>query len=577
MKKIYIFIVLSPVLLLFLKTSCFAQSLPVGMPVIEDYYRRKQLLGGLDSSVSFMIRPLFPVAAFQVENVFDPDNGMGHDNILSNRVIYSSPDNKSSLQLLPFTWQQQYNTHNPYGWNDGPMIPAAGYQTLFSPGIYYKYKFVSIQFQPEFVYAQNKNFDGFTQAGNDNTAWQAWYALNNAIDMPERFGTGAYAKLFPGQSSIRINFDPISFGISTEDLWWGPGVWNSLIMSNNAPGFLHFTLNTTRPIKTPIGSFEFQLIGGKLVSSGYSPLVPGQPGNHDTLYTAKPADWRYLSGGVFTYQPKWVPGLFLGMTRVLQDYENRMTHSFASYIPFFLSTSKESYVNPATGMDSEIAGRGDQIASAFVRWIWPSAHAEIYLEYGREDFSWNTRDLLLDPEHSRAYLFGFKKLFSIANRPDEYMQVSFETTQLAKPPDDLQERNTTPDWYANYLVVAGYTNDGQVLGAGIGPGSNLQTLDISWFKGLEKIGLQLNRYEHSEDFYYNAFPGGETRRHWVDYSAGLTRNWSYQHFVFSANLLYVLEFNYEWELHENPYQSYFNQPFSDAKNINANISVSYRF
>ncbi|MFK5143427.1 capsule assembly Wzi family protein, partial [Klebsiella pneumoniae] len=54
-------------------------------------------------------------------------------------------------------------------------------------------------------------------------------------------------------------------GISSENLWWGPGIYNSLLMSNNAPGFWHLTFNSRKPLKTPIGDFEWQLIGGKLV------------------------------------------------------------------------------------------------------------------------------------------------------------------------------------------------------------------------------------------------------------------------------------------------------------------------
>jgi len=70
MKKLYLFagILVSA---LFSVTTNFAQSLPVGIPVIEDAYRREQLLGKVDSSVSFTIRPLFPAAMFKKTNIFD--------------------------------------------------------------------------------------------------------------------------------------------------------------------------------------------------------------------------------------------------------------------------------------------------------------------------------------------------------------------------------------------------------------------------------------------------------------------------------------------------------------------------
>ncbi|MCO5950325.1 capsule assembly Wzi family protein [Mucilaginibacter flavidus] len=555
--------------------SLYGQTVPVGTPVIEDMYRRQQLLGKLDSSISFTIRPLYPGAAFRLDDGFDPDKSFAERGLVK-KGIYETGDGKGLVKILPVTWVNQYNTHNPYGWNDGSLIPAAGYQTLFSAGVYAKYSFFSIQFSPEFLFAQNKAFDGFKQAANGSTAWKAWYGLYNQIDAPERFGTSAYTKLLPGQSSIRITFDPLSFGLSTENLWWGPGVQNSLLMSNTARGFAHLTLNTTRPVKTPIGSFETQVIAGKLNPSGYSPQVPGQPGNMVALYKPKPNDWRYLSGFVFTYHPKWVPGLFLGAERVFQVYHNDMGHKFGDYLPFFTSLLRDSFYDPNTGIVSEDVAKRDQLAAVFARWLWTGGNAEIYFEYGREDHNWDARDFLLDPEHSRAYTMGFRKIFGLDGRPDEQIQVGFETTQLATPSDDVVNRKSGY-WYAHSQVRAGYTNYGEVIGAGIGPGSGLQTLSIDWISGIKRIGLQFQRYEHNADLYYAAFAAGETRRHWVDYSGGISGDWDFDNILLSASLLYVRELNYEWKFKADPDLSYYNQHNFDANNIKLNIGISYRF
>jgi len=552
-----------------------AQTVPAGTPVIEDMYRRQQLLGKLDSSVSFTVRPLFPEAAFGLSDVFDPDKSFGQSGL--QRVgDYKFAGDKGIVKILPVTWVNQYNTHNPYGWNDGAMIPAAGYQTLFSAGIYAKYGFLSIQFRPEFLFAQNKAFDGFTQAGNDVNAWKAWYGVYNQVDAPERFGTSTYTRLLPGQSSIRITFDPVSFGLSTENLWWGPGVQNSLLMSNNARGFAHLTFNTTRPVNTPIGSFETQVIAGRLNPSGFAPLVPGQDGNMDNLYRPKPNDWRYLSGFVFTYHPKWVPGLFLGATRAFQVYHNDLGHKLGDYIPFFSSFLRDSFYDPVSGVVSEDAAKRDQLASVFMRWLWTGGNAEVYFEYGREDHNWDARDFLLDPEHSRAYTMGFRKIFGLDGRPDEQIQVGLETTQMAQPSDDVVNRKSGY-WYAHSQVRAGYTNYGEVLGAGIGPGSGLQTLDVSWINGIKRIGLQIQRYEHNADFYYKAFAAGETRRHWVDYSGGISSDWDFDNILVSASLLYVRELNYQWKFRNDEDVSYYNQQSLDANNIKLSVSVTYRF
>ena len=41
------------------------------------------------------------------------------------------------------------------------MIPAKGYQTLLSAGLYAKYGVLSVQLKPEYVYAANPNFEIF--------------------------------------------------------------------------------------------------------------------------------------------------------------------------------------------------------------------------------------------------------------------------------------------------------------------------------------------------------------------------------------------------------------------------------
>lgn len=55
-----------------------------------------------------------------------------------------------------------------------------------------------------------------------------------------------------------------------------------------------------------------------------------------------------------------------------------------------------------------------------------------------------------------------------------------------------KEIRTGGIWYTHSQVLDGYTNRGQVLGAGIGPGSNLQSLDINWVKGLKRLVYNWN-------------------------------------------------------------------------------------
>jgi len=546
-----------------------AQSLTVGTPVLEDALRRAQLLGQIDSSISFTSLPLYPAASLKLNNIFDPDGSLEKQRFSKFDGIYRFSKNRGMLQLLPVIWQQQYNSYHPEGWNDGAMIPARGYQTLFSAGLYAKYGPLSIQLRPEYVYAENSSFQGFYKEQSDQV-WAGYYDLLNHIDLPERFGEKPYQKFLWGQSSFRLTFGAVSAGLSNENLWWGPGIRNSLVMSNTAEGFKHLTLNTVKPIRTPIGSFEGQLICGRLESSGYFPPDTNRVYNGVKLYTPKRDDWRYINGIVLSYQPKWVTGLFLGLTRSFITYYKDMGHSFADYFPVITPFSKKSNYG-----DNESAVNNDQRASVFFRWLWLRGKAELYCEYFREDHAFDTRDFILEPTYEHAYLFGLRKLIPLTKHQDQCIQFNLEITQLAQT--STNPERVEGEMYLHYSGISqGYTNNGQILGAGIGPGSNLQTISVSWIKSLKTIGIQVERYVHNNDL-FNAVIR-DPRANWVDISTSAFGEWNYKNFLFSAKLEWVRCYNYEYLYLpvsvETP--TYWN-PGVNNYNFQGKLGVMYRF
>ncbi len=521
----FFFTVFLNLILGFNASIVFSQSLPVGSLVMEEYYRRKQLIGDLDSAISFTIRPNSPFLS-------KLNNGRTPDTLLNpGKRIYASASGKSAVTILPFSWLQGYNGHPSYSRNDGAMIPAKGYQSLISAGFFAKLGPLSIQLKPEYVFAGNEEF-------------REYRSHYGSADLPVRFGNDPYSKQFWGQSSVRLNFDPVSIGISNENLWWGPGIQNSILMSNTAPGFKHLTLNTMRPVRTPIGSLEMQIVAGRLEGSGYLKTR--------TL----PDDWRYLSGLVFSYQPRWVPGLFLGLTRSFQTYHEDMDDSFGDYFPFF-----QAFQKVKTNEDEK---RRDQLTSVFARWLLIGSKAEVYFEYGLNDHSYNTRDFLMSPEHSRAYILGMSKLIPYNGKNDEYIHLGIEMTHMEQSID--RTLRDAGQWYTHSQVLHGYTNKGEVLGAGIGPGGNFQSLNVSWVKGLKQVGLQLERYEHNGDFanVYGYDP-------WLDFSAAAVGNWTYNKFIVNTKLQGIQSLNYQWQ------DGLKGREKKDVFNVNIQVGLMYRF
>jgi hypothetical protein len=554
-------ILLVVIFIMVISITVYAQTIPVGLlDNVEDTYRRQQLLGIDSSNSSYMIRPMF-MSSDKNFNLNNDGNFMVND---FRRLIYTDPGTKLKVYALPVVWQNQVTTHHPYGINDGSMVQARGYETQVSAGLFAQIGPLTIQLRPEYVFAENKTFQKLSDAPNGvywNTSIANYYST---IDLPDRFGDRAYSKLSWGQSSIRLNAGLFSFGLSNENLWWGPGVRNSLLMSNNASGFKHLTLNTISPIKTFIGSFEAQVIGGRLEQSGIP--VPDGP-----EYLAHVKDWRYLSGIVFTYQPKWIPNFFLGFDRTFIVNSKEMGDSFGDYFPIFKAVDKKAFVS-ADGTNSDDLAFRDQYLSFFTRYVLPESKAEIYFQFGRNDHSYDIRDLLVEPEHTRAYVVGFRKLVPL-RRSDEYIQIGAEVTQLEK--GGTRNTRASETWYTHYAVRDGYTNNGQVLGAGIGPGSNLQSLDVSWVK---KIGLQFERQVNNNDLFYNfAYASADKNqyinRHWVDLSVAGKFNWTYKKFILNSQLTYIKSLNYQYQWQSG--DSYWDWDKQDVKNFQIKVGLMY--
>ena len=393
--------------------------------------------------------------------------------------------------------------------------------------------------------------------------------------MPERFGENNINKKLIGQSSIKLNFKGMSLGISNENIWWGPSIRNSIMMSNHARGFKHISFNSTKPLQTKIGNFEWQLISGRLESSGYLPANSDFQYAGTNIYSPKinqlseTNDWRYLQGYTLTYSPKWISGLSIGFIRWVQMYsalvEGKYTWMIGSptWFPAFknLFRKNDAYEN--------YEAQTNQAAGVFMRWLWIDSKAEFYAEYHHNDSKNNIRDLLLDSDHSRAVSVGLQKIFEISD--DNYL-FSWEWTQMEQTASRLL-RNAG-SWYEHGYTMDGFTNEGEVLGAGIGPGSNSQYFALSRIRNQEKLGLALEIIDQDNDFYHEAFSSAQDfRRYWKDFNFHLNYSKKFRNFWLSSNIMYSRSLNYQWDLDDMATPYY--HPGNDVNNFHMTLKLTY--
>ncbi len=501
----------------------YAQTLRVGEMDMDGLLRSQQLMGVVSEKISFHVRPMHFTAARDGKERLVRDSFYQRLTDDGTMVPKSGrfANGKGEWVLLPAMWKFKFNSHHPYGWNDEGMIAAKGLQQQLSAGVYASFGPLSVQLQPQLVTAGNPSFD-YTAAYGAPT-------------------NGSFTKWYGGQSSVRLNAGAFSLGVSTENLWWGPGQFSSLLLSNNAPGFGHITFNTRRPIETPVGSFEFQIIAGKINEDSAD---GGLYENFHLQPASLTQDWRYLNAMVVSYRPSFIPGLFVGMTRAFQLYGNNIDQPGLGFFNKYIPVLSAIFKNNAGGSIEDARGR-DQQLSLFARMLFPKSHAEFYFEYGWNDHKANSRDFFSDPEHAAAYIVGGKKLFALSKK-NTWIEVSGELTHMAQSPDYVV-RNAG-NWYVHGQVRQGMTHQRQILGAGSGFGNNVQTLAVNWLNGVKKLGVTIQRIQHDPMALAGDFANLGLRPFaWNEWAMGLQGRWNAGKYLFHLDLQYAGSKNYGWE------------------------------
>lgn len=367
--------------------------------------------------------------------------------------IPSAADSAGGLQvkLLRPEARLIFNSTFPHGSNDGAIWAGRGLTTAVQAGLSARYGSVSLLLAPIAFHAQNADFP-LVPNGHAGRLAFADRALPHEIDLPQRFGDRAYTRIDPGQSTLRVDAYGAGVGVSTANQHWGPAREYPLLLGNNAAGFLHVFAGTSAPVDVWVGRLHGRVMWGRLDQSGFS-TVPSDSSR------------RFATGYVGVFAPRGLDGLELGVARFYHfawpDGALRWTHVMAPFESFF----KEGLPDTGTGRE-ESSDAENQLASVFARWVLAPSGVEVYGEYGREDHSWDSRDFLVEPDHSSAYVLGFHKVWK---RPGSRFLALRGEVLNAQVGSVSQVRYQAP-FYVHTWVRQGHTQRGQLLGAAAGYG-----------------------------------------------------------------------------------------------------------
>ena len=383
-----------------------------------------------------------------------------------------------------------YNKAIPYSPNEGGMWAGRGVAYLFTAGADIRAGKLRILLAPQFALSTNRWWElrdssrfvpPTTRSDRLGRGYRfPWYTGPYSIDLPLRFGDVNLSRFSLGQSSIAIQGDRLQFGFATENEWWGPGIQNAIVLSNNAPGFPHIVFRSARPLATRLGMLEFRWLAGTLSESKYFDIDVTN-------------DARAIAAAALTLTPR-SGGLSFGLARSVYSTAGNPAEGFGHWFDVFRNTH---HPNDVPFGDSTLTPGGyEQIFSLFTRWVMPANGLETYVEWARNDFPKSLRDLLVYPGHSQGYTLGLQ-WSTPAFAADGRSRVQAEVTNLEQSPS-FRDR-PIGSWYTSRRVIQGYTNQGQVLGAAIGPGSSSEFLAWDYLKPRWNAGVYGGRIRWNED------------------------------------------------------------------------------
>lgn len=503
--------------------SLYSQTLPVGN-LVDKQFRLLQLYSDSVSNTSYLNRPVWNEQYQQL--LKDPS------------ILSDSWWTKSFISYhhqLPFNFQagfispqlnQTYNSTLPFGSNNGAAWYGKGITGELRGGVFLTSDYLTITLYPHFVWTQNSSFREPRFIPRRSNGEPTYQGIISGIDYPFRFGPSSISTADWGDSSIRLHYKNIEMGFSSEKLWWGPGVQNALIMSNNAPGLKQVFFGTRYPIKLPLkmGHLEFRLTGAFPEDSDYYPSS---------------SPHRYTSGTLLIYSPGFIDGLHIGATRLSHMYipEDGLT------IPQLFSSQPFAERQRAMNNSDE-----NEMASVFFRWVLKKSSAEFYGEYFREDSFYDLRDLYIQPDHDRAYTIGFQKIIKAVKYFD-FIKVNAEINNLV--PNRIDEVRPQTWYYRHSRVRQGHTNRGQILGASIGPGSGSQFIGLESYFSKGMIGVFFQRVEDNDYHFFNYYdrPSLGTGykdlwRNQIDLNFGLNGLYTFESWLIGGGITFNHNLNY---------------------------------
>lgn len=460
-------------------------------------------------------------------------------------------ETEKSMSMIVFSPKlfRSFNTQVPTGSNDGALWQGRGVNYSFTAGVGANYGPLIVVIRPSFNYSENREFIISERPRLEGLSPYAM-ALSN-IDMPERFGENKLESFNPGDSFIQLDYFGIAAGFSNQRIWTGPALYNPLILSYNAPGFLHAYLGTSEPFRFRYGQIETKWYWGGLRESDYF--------DDDPLNNL-----RYITGLNLSYSPGFIPGLHLGMNRTAFSYYPQDGLGASDIFMVLRRSQRDNVNNPQEVYHI--------MTSFFGRWLFPDAGFEMYAEWGRNDNKRRLRDLLAEPELNRGYVLGFIKSFQLSQKRRLLLNAEVTNVENSNVASQSRRFNT---WYEHQVIRQGFTHEGQVLGASVGPGSSTQQMRLGYYDSWGYLGVSGKRVAMFNDRYHRYKETYRNLHRWPQFWFMVDRHMVQMNYGFHGMIFLPFGLELQMDYHIVNIENRDNLYRRDLKNYHFQVTVRY--
>jgi len=397
--------------------------------------------------------------AISVADVMGEGSVCGHGDSLSGHGWRSHVGEVQPILRL------QYDRGVPDGRQNGGAWAGLGFNGFVRAGVTFDARWLHAVVAPQAWYAQNERFAFYPGADASRSGFASmWYTSPYSLDLPTRWGARGVQHVDLGQSAIWAAIKGVDIGLSNASVSWGPGVRGHLLLGPDAPGIPRAFLRTNRPIDTPFGSWSGSVFLGTLTESPFFDTVASN-------------DLRTLTAWHLAWQPSNTSHTVIGV----EHLGMRMGSPFGTTL-------------------QRPTGPTDQLNAIYARASAPVTGLRAYVEIGRAGALPSLRQFLEIPYQGITYLFGAQQ--AIRTAPGTLL-LTGEIADLEQPTDIRGQR--TQDFYTSNDIPQGWTQRGQLLGDGIGPGGQSQWLSLDWVTATRSAGVFAERVRWNEDAFLRQY------------------------------------------------------------------------